>query len=225
MDWRRANERWERLIEIIEAMGFVEDWRKPSAERTYRRGRDWYGVGSSYLTLSDGEVTITVRISDHAPKAGGGMRYSAILDDYDRAGEADVSIHPGSEVTLRNVRRHIEAALERARRELEAEDDEPTPAPANDAPAAPVVPAPVDPEVARERERLAAEKQERKRLEKERRAKFREEWQALRATLTPEHFRRWRQLGNGRPGAKALAAEMGVRPAVLYAALTGGGRY
>ena len=225
MSWRRANERWERLIEIVEAMGFVEDWRNPGARRTYRLGREWLGVGSSYLTLSDGQATITVRISDHAPKAGGGMRYDPLVGSHYRAGDADVSIHPGSGVTLRNLRRHIEAALERARLELEAEDAEPTPAPATDAPAAPVVPAPVDPEVARARERLAAEKRARERQEKERRAAFRAEWHALRASLTPEHFARWRRLGNGRPGARALAAEMGVRPAVLYAALTNGGRY
>src|SRR5690606_30933636 len=137
----------------------------------------------------------------------------------------DVSIHPGSGVTLSNLRRHIEAALERARLELEAEDAEPTLAPTPPAPVAPIAPAPVDAETLRERERLAAQKRESERQEKARRAAFRAEWQALRASLTPEHFARWRRLGNGRPGARALAAEMGVRPAVLYAALTNGGRY
>lgn len=225
MSWRRAHKRWERLIEIVEAMGFVEAWRAAGTERTYSRGRDWYGVGSSYLTLSDGEATIKVRMSDHAPVEGGGMRYDPLVGSHYRAGDPDVSIHPGSPVTLRNVRRHIETALARARQELEAEDAEPTPAPASTATAAPSIPAPADPEVARERERLAAEKRARKRREKERRAAFRAEWQALRASLTPEHFARWRRLGHGRPGAKALAAEMGVRPAVLYAALTNGGRY
>src|SRR5690606_23757279 len=224
MDWRRANRRWERLIEIVEAMGFVEGFRAAGTERTYRRGREWLGVGSSYLTLSDGEVTIKVRMSEHAPVEGGGLRYDPLVGSHYRAGDADVSIHPGSPVTLRNVRRHIEAALERAPQEIEAEDAEPTPAPANDAPAAPVVPAPVDPEVARERERLAAEKRARERRAEERRAAFRAEWQALRESLTPEHFARWRRLGHGRRGARALAAEMGVRPAVLYAALSNGGK-
>lgn len=63
MSWRRANERWERLIEIVEAMGFVEAFRAAGTERTYRRGRDWYGVGSSYLTLSDGEARLRREIS------------------------------------------------------------------------------------------------------------------------------------------------------------------
>src|SRR5690606_5531147 len=214
MSWRRANERWERLIEIVEAMGFVEAFRAAGTERTYRRGRDWYGVGSSYLTLTDGDATIKVRISDHAPVEGGGMRYDPLVGSHYRAGDSDVSIHPGSEVTLRNVRRHIEAALERAREE-ELEEE----APRVEVAAAPIqpVPAPIDPEEAERRERLAAEKRERERREKERRARFREEWQALRVTLTPEHYRRWRELGNGRPGVRILAAEMGVRPAVLYA--------
>src|SRR5690606_36343630 len=167
MDWRRANRRWERLIEIVEAMGFVEGFRAAGTERTYRRGREWLGVGSSYLTLSDGEVTIKVRMSEHAPVEGGGLRYDPLVGSH-RAGDADVSIHPGSPVTLRNVRRHIEAALERAQQELEAEDAEPTPAPASTATAAPSIPVAADPEVARERERLAAEKRARKRREKER---------------------------------------------------------
>src|SRR5690606_7960076 len=228
----RAEARWERLLQILEEMGYARVHTWDDAVQAARHGRrvywtrhHWLGVGSSYVTVLDADTRITVRLSDHPQRPGGGLRYSAVLDDYDRAGESDVSIHPGSGVTLRNVRRHIEAALERARQELEAEDAEPTPAPATDTPAAPVVPAPVDPEVARARERLAAEKRARKRREQERRAAFRAEWQALRASLTPEHFARWRRLGNGRPGARALAAEMGGRPAVLYAALTNGGRY
>src|SRR5690606_15031137 len=155
----------------------------------------------SYVTVLDGDTRITVRLSDHAQRPGGGLRYSATLDDYARAGEADVSIHPGSPVTLRNVRRHIEAALERARQELEAEDAEPTPAPVSTATAAPVVPAPADPEVARERERLATEKRARERREKERRGAFRADWQAQRIIPTPEHFARWRPIGHTGTGS------------------------
>jgi len=226
----RAEARWERLLQILEEMGYAREHTWDAALRAARQGRrvywtrhHWLGVGSSYVTVLDGDARITVRLSDHAQRPGGGLRYSATLDDYDRAGEADVSIHPGSGVTLRNLRRHIEAALERARLELEAEDAEPTLAPTPPAPVAPIGPAPVDAETLRERERLAAQKRERERQEKARRAAFRAEWQALRASLTPEHFRRWRLLGNGRRGARALAAELGVRPAVLYAALTNGG--
>lgn len=227
-----ATQRWERLLEIIEEMGAERAPTWEEAIRMARRGRRaywtehyWYGVGSSYVSLTDGDATIKVRISDHAPVEGGGMRYDPLVGSHYRAGDSDVSIHPGSPVTLRNVRRHIEAALDRARQELEAELEEE--APRVEAPAAPIqpVPASIDPEEAERRERLAAEKRERERREKERRAAFRAEWQALRATLTPEHVARWRRLGNGRPGAKALAAELGVRPAVLYAALTNGGKY
>src|SRR5690606_18595784 len=140
---------------------------------------------SSYVTVLDADTRITVRLSDHPQRPGGGLRYSAVLDDYDRAGESDVSIHPGSGVTLRNVRRHIAAALERARQELEAEDAEPTPAPATDTPAAPVVPAPVDPEVARARERLAAEKRARKRRSPDPRAQSPGAQHTPRALPTP----------------------------------------
>src|SRR5690606_4920692 len=190
----RAEARWQRLLQILEEMGYAREHTWDGALRAAQQGRrvywtrhHWLGVGSSYMTVLDGDTRITVRLSDHAQRPGGGLRYSATLDDYARAGEAAVSIHPGSGVTLRNLRRHIEAVLERARQELEAEDAEPTPAPVSSATAAPVVPAPVDPEVARERERLAAEKRARERREKERRAAFRAEWQALRASLTPEH--------------------------------------
>lgn len=124
----RAEARWNRLIAIIEEMGSVRAFSWEEALRLSRDGgrayytRDWWlGVGSAYIKLRDGYDTVEVRISDHAQKNGGGMRYSSLLDDYDRAGESDVSIHPGSGVTLRNVRRHIEAAFERARLEDEEE--------------------------------------------------------------------------------------------------------
>lgn len=122
MSWKRALERWERLIGIIEDMGFVEDWRAEKGVRwTYSTRGEWLGEGSEYITLRDREddVAIDVRISDHAPVEGGGMRYDSLVGSHYRAGDSDVSIHPGSEVTLRNVRRYIEAALERARQELD----------------------------------------------------------------------------------------------------------
>ncbi|MFO7253778.1 MAG: hypothetical protein DIU60_023810, partial [Actinomycetes bacterium] len=124
----RAEARWERLLQILEEMGYAREHTWDAALRAARHGRrvywtrhHWLGVGSAYVTVLDADASVTVRLSDHAQRPGGGRRYSAVLDDYDRAGESDVSIHPGSGVTLRNVRRHIEAALERARQELEAE--------------------------------------------------------------------------------------------------------
>ena len=58
------------------------------------------------------------------------------------------------------------------------------------------------------------------------RENFRRHWQELRATLRPEHWRRWRELGGGRPGARQLAAEIGCeKPGVLYAALTNGRKW
>lgn len=227
----RAAARWNRLIQIIEAMGFVREHSWDAAffgsrrgRRTYWTNHQWVGVSSAYITLFDGDTSIQIRMSDHAPKPGGGMRYSPVMDDYQRAGEADVSIHPGSPVTLRNVWRQIEAALERARQESD-EDDVPVVEFKTGASIMPAQSTPINPERARERERLKAEKRERERREKERRVAFRKEWQALRATLTPEHWRRWRMLGSGRPGAKALAAELGCRPSVLYAALTNGRKW
>ena len=126
--WQKAEQRWNRLIAIIEEMGFVRtsSWEEAlrlsrSGVRAYYTRDGWLGVGSAYIKLREGYDTVEVRISDHAQRPGGGMRYSPLLDDYDRAGESDVSIHPGSGVTLRNVRRHIEAAFERARLEDEEE--------------------------------------------------------------------------------------------------------
>jgi len=168
--------------------------------RVYWTRHHWLGVGSAYVTVLDADTRITVRLSDHAQRPGGGLRYSAALDDYDRAGEADVSIHPGSPVTLRTVRRHIEAAVERARREDEEEDEAP----------------------ASYRYESYQDAGPRYGSAEWHQANFRRRWQELRAQLGPEAWQRWRQLGGDREAARALAKELGVGPGRLYAALTGG---
>lgn len=117
-----AEARWLRLIQIIEEMGFQASWREPGVPKTYHTRDYWLGVGSAYITLRDGYTSIDVRISDHAQMAGGGMRYDPLVGSHYRAGESDVSIHPGSPVTLRNVRRYIAEAIERRRREDELDD-------------------------------------------------------------------------------------------------------
>lgn len=201
----RAEARWERLLQILEEMGYAREYTWDDAVQAARHGRrvywtrhHWLGVGSSYVTVLDADTRITVRMSDHAQRPGGGRRYSAVLDDYDRAGEADVSIHPGSGVTLRNVRRHIEAVLERARRE---EEDE---APAS------------------YRYERYPDAGPRYGSAEWHQANFRRRWQELRAQLGPEAWQRWQQLGGDREAARALAKELGVGPGRLYAALTGG---
>lgn len=206
----RAEARWERLLQILEEMGYVREHTWDGALQAARHGRrvywtrhHWLGVGSAYVTVLDEDTWITVRMSDHKQKPGGGMRYSAVLDDYDRAGEADVSIHPGSPVTLRTVRRHIEAALERARLEDEQEDDAPPASYRHESYA----------DTAGPRYGSAEWHQ----------ANFRRRWQELRAQLGPEAWQRWQQLGGDREAARALARELGLdKPGLLYAALTDG---
>ena len=105
-------------------------------------------------------------------------------------------------MTLRTVRRHIEAAVERARREDEEEEDE---APAS---------------YRYERYQDAAGPQYGS--PEWHQANFRRRWQELRAQLGPEAWQRWQQLGGDRAAARALAKELGVGPGRLYAALTGG---
>jgi hypothetical protein len=107
-----SDPRWHKLIEKIEAAGFVRDW-GGDQPRTYQTHDEWWGYGSSYITLTDNErdAQVKVRISDHAPVRGGGLRWQGEDLGWWRAGEADVSIHPSSAVTLRNVIAHIEAAL------------------------------------------------------------------------------------------------------------------
>lgn len=204
----RAEARWERLLQILEEMGYARVHTWDDAVQAARQGRrvywtrhHWLGVGSAYVTVLDADTRITVRLSDHPQRPGGGLRYSAALDDYDRAGEADVSIHPGSGVTLRTVRRHIEAALERARRE-EKEDEAPPASYRYESYADTAGPRYGSPEWHQ--------------------ANFRRRWQELRAQLGPEAWQRWQQLGGDRAAARALAKELGVGPGRLYAALTGG---
>jgi hypothetical protein len=109
-----SDPRWHKLIEKIEAAGF-ERGLGGDQPRTYQTRDEWWGHGSSYITLTDNErdAQVKVRISDHAPMDGGGMLHREGLGHY-RAGEAEVSIHPGSATTLRNVIAHIEAALAEA---------------------------------------------------------------------------------------------------------------
>ena len=120
--------RWLRLLEILEAAGYQDlefacaIGREPT--RWYETRDTWYGVGSAYVRVGmldslGYEVEITVRMFDYAPVAGGGLRYSNRSDDFERAGDADVSIHPGSRVTLRNVARVVGEKLAAAVAEME----------------------------------------------------------------------------------------------------------
>jgi hypothetical protein len=99
--------------------GYVDRSLYPGAEKWYEATGRWYGTGSAYLSVGriggDGyEQEIVVRMSDHAPRASGGMRYSAATESFDRAGEPELSIHRGSDVTLRNIISAVTKKLEQA---------------------------------------------------------------------------------------------------------------
>ncbi len=99
-------DRWWRAISLIEKKYQVEML------------RDWEGVGSAYAIVSDNEGnTLKVRISDHAQKDGGGLRWSDSTESFEPAGDADISIHPGSAVTLRNLASKVDEAMEKAKTE------------------------------------------------------------------------------------------------------------
>jgi hypothetical protein len=128
----RPNERWNRLQEILEAVGYADRQvarilHKATPARYYETRHSWSGFGSAYLTVGALDslgyaAEITVRMSDHPPKTGGGMRYSERTGDFYRGGEAEVSIHPGSPITLRNVVAAVAANLAVALAAMEAID-------------------------------------------------------------------------------------------------------
>jgi hypothetical protein len=102
----RCIARWERLLARLESAGYVRDhgFGEPPV-RSYRTRDDvWYGVGSAYVYVCDEDTgaEVKVRMSDHAEVPGGGLRWHGEGIGHYRDGEADISLHPGSEVTLRN---------------------------------------------------------------------------------------------------------------------------
>jgi hypothetical protein len=64
----------------------------------------WYGYGSAYIniTVSTGDILI-IRISDHQPVSGRGGYYYHPSDGDSYHDEADLSIHPHSGITLKNI--------------------------------------------------------------------------------------------------------------------------
>jgi hypothetical protein len=126
----KPNDRWNRLIAVLEGAGYAgrqlaASLRRPAPTKWLKTKDSWYGVGSAYLTVGtfdrDGyEAEITVRMSDHAQKAGGGLLYRESTGGFDQAGDSEVSIHPGSKVNLRNVVAEVEKKLAEAVAQLEA---------------------------------------------------------------------------------------------------------
>ena len=126
----KSNDRWNRLIAVLGAAGYADRQlaaalRRPAPTTWLETKDSWRGVGSAYLTLGmldrDGyEAEITVRMSDHTQKAGGGLLYRESTGEFDQDGDSEISIHPGSKVNLRNVAAEAKKKLAEAVAQLEA---------------------------------------------------------------------------------------------------------